>query len=68
MPPFVKLRVPIHDQRLELERLTQPRTEKARLMVGAEIVLELAGGRQSYKVTDQVGTSVAGRPRVGGTR
>jgi transposase len=51
----VKLRELTDDERAELERLARSRTEEARLVVRAKIVLGLAAGERPYQVAAKVG-------------
>jgi len=55
MAALVKLRALTPDERRELERLARSRTEEARLVVRAKIVLWLATGERPYQVADRVG-------------
>src|SRR5438067_8254978 len=55
MATLVKLRELTADERRELERLARSRTEEARLVVRARIVLGLAAGERPYQVADRVG-------------
>src|SRR5947209_7919954 len=55
MATLVKLRALTADERRELERLARSRTEEARLVVRAKIVLGLAAGERPYQVADRVG-------------
>lgn len=55
MATLVKLRKLTADERRELERLARSRTEEARLVVRAKIVLGLAAGERPYQVADRVG-------------
>ena len=55
MATLVKLRELTADERTELERLARSRTEEARLVVRAKIVLGLAAGERPYQVADRVG-------------
>jgi transposase len=55
MATLVKLRALTGDERRELERLSRSRTEEARLVVRAKIVLGLAAGERPYQVADRVG-------------
>src|SRR4051812_24076890 len=55
MATLVKLRPLTADERRELERLARSRTEEARLVVRAKIVLGLAAGERPYQVADRVG-------------
>ena len=55
MAMLVKLRKLTADERRELERLARSRTEEARLVVRAKIVLGLAAGERPYQVADRVG-------------
>jgi hypothetical protein len=52
MTTLVKLRPLTADVRTELECPAQSRTEEARLVVLARIVLGLAGGGRPYQVAD----------------
>ncbi len=64
MATFVKLRALTADERHELERLARSRTEEARLVVRAKIVLGLAAGERPYQVAERSGSG--GRPRTSG--
>src|SRR5262245_30827677 len=55
MATLVKLRSLTAEERRELERLARSRTEEARLVVRAKIVLGLAAGERPYQVADRVG-------------
>ena len=55
MATLVKLRELTVDERKELERLARSRTEEARLVIRAKIVLGLAAGERPYRVADRVG-------------
>ncbi len=55
MATLVKLRKLTTEEREELERLARSRTEEARLVVRAKIVLGLAAGARPYQVADRVG-------------
>jgi transposase len=55
MATLVKLRKLTTEEREELERLSRSRTEEARLVVRAKIVLGLAAGERPYQVADRVG-------------
>jgi transposase len=55
MATLVKLRKLTTEERAELERLARSRTEEARLVVRAKIVLGLAAGERPYRVADRVG-------------
>jgi transposase len=55
MATLVTLRALTADERRELERLARSRTEEARLVVRARIVLGLAAGERPYQVADRVG-------------
>jgi transposase len=55
MATLVKLRKLTTGEREELERLARSRTEEARLVVRAKIVLGLAAGERPYQVADRVG-------------
>ena len=55
MATLVKLRKLTTEERAELERLARSRTEEARLVVRAKIVLGLAAGERPYQVADRVG-------------
>jgi transposase len=55
MTTLVKLRKLTTGEREELERLARSRTEEARLVVRAKIVLGLAAGERPYQVADRVG-------------
>lgn len=57
MATLVKLRDLTAAERRELERLSRSRTEEARLVVRAKIVLGLAAGERPYQVADRVGVS-----------
>ena len=59
MATLVKLRALTADERAELERLARSRTEEARLVVRAKIVLGLAAGERPYQVADRVGVGRA---------
>jgi transposase len=59
MATLVKLRPLAADERRELERLARSRTEEARLVVRAKIVLGLAAGDRPYQVADRVGVGRA---------
>jgi transposase len=59
MATLVKLRKLTADERRELERLARSRTEEARLVVRAKIVLGLAAGERPYQVADRVGVGRA---------
>jgi transposase len=59
MATLVKLRALAADERRELERLARSRTEEARLVVRARIVLGLADGERPYQVADRVGVGRA---------
>jgi transposase len=59
MATLVKLRALTADERSELERLARSRTEEARLVVRAKIVLGLAAGERPYQVADRVGVGRA---------
>jgi transposase len=59
MAILVKLRALTADERKELERLARSRTEEARLVVRAKIVLGLAAGERPYQVADRVGVGRA---------
>ena len=59
MATLVKLRELTPDERRELERLARSRTEEARLVVRARIVLGLAAGERPYQVADRVGVGRA---------
>jgi transposase len=59
MTTLVKLRELTPDERRELERLARSRTEEARLVVRAKIVLGLAAGERPYQVADRVGVGRA---------
>ena len=58
MATLVKLRKLTTGERAELERLARSRTEEARLVVRAKIVLGLAAGERPYQVADRVGEGV----------
>ena len=55
----VKLRKLIGEEREELEQLARSRTEEARLVVRAKIVLGLANGERPYRVAERVGVGRA---------
>ena len=55
MATHVNLRKLTTEERTELERLARSRTEEARLVVRAKIVLGLAAGERPYQVADRVG-------------
>jgi transposase len=55
MATLVQLRELTADERRELGRLARSRTEEARLVVRAKIVLGLAAGERPYQVADRVG-------------
>ena len=55
MATLVKLRKLTPAERRELERLARSRTEEARLVQRARIVLGLAAGERPYQVADRVG-------------
>ena len=55
MATLVKLRKLTTEERTSLERLARSRTEEARLVVRAKIVLGLAAGERPYQVADRVG-------------
>jgi integrase len=59
MATLVKLRKLTTEERAELERLARSRTEEARLVVRAKIVLGLAAGERPYQVADRVGVGRA---------
>jgi transposase len=59
MATLVKLRSLTAEERKELERLARSRTEEARLVVRAKIVLGLAAGERPYQVADRVGVGRA---------
>jgi transposase len=59
MATLVKLRDLTTEERAELERLARSRTEEARLVVRAKIVLGLAAGERPYQVADRVGVGRA---------
>jgi hypothetical protein len=59
MATLVKLRELTPDERRELERLARSRTEEARLVVRAKIVLGLAAGERPYRVAERVGVGRA---------
>ena len=59
MATRVKLRELTTDERKELERLARSRTEEARLVVRAKIVLGLADGGRPCQVADRVGVGRA---------
>jgi transposase len=59
MATLVKLRKLTADERRELERLARSRTEEARLVMRARIVLGLADGERPYQVADRVGVGRA---------
>lgn len=55
MATLVKLRKLNTEERAALERLARSRTEEARLVARAKIVLGLAAGERPYQVADRVG-------------
>ena len=55
MATLVKLRELTTEERKELERLARSRTEEARLVQRARIVLGLAAGERPCQVADRVG-------------
>src|SRR5262249_51404497 len=55
MATLVKLRKLTTEERKELERLARSRTEEARLVVRAKIVLGLGAGERPYQVAARVG-------------
>jgi transposase len=55
MATLVRLRKLTSEERAELERLARSRTEEARLVARARIVLGLAAGERPYQVADRVG-------------
>jgi transposase len=59
MATLTKLRTLTADERRELERLARSRTEEARLVVRARIVLGLAAGERPYRVAERVGVGRA---------
>jgi transposase len=59
MATLVKLRALTADERRALERLARSRTEQARLVVRARIVLGLANGERPCRVADRVGVGRA---------
>jgi transposase len=59
MATLVKLRELTADEWRELERLARSRTEEARLVQRAKIVLGLAAGERPYQVADRVGVGRA---------
>lgn len=59
MATLTKLRKLTDDERAELERLARSRTEEARLVVRAKIVLGLAAGERPYRVAERVGVGRA---------
>jgi transposase len=59
MATLVKLRKLTPEERAELERLARSRTEEARLVVRAKIVLGLAAGDRPYQVAAKVGVGRA---------
>jgi len=59
MATLVKLRPLTADERKELERLARSRTEEARLVQRAKIILGLAAGERPYQVADRVGVGRA---------
>jgi transposase len=59
MATLVKLRKLTTEERTELERLARSRTEEARLVVRAKIVLGLAAGERPYRVAERVGVGRA---------
>ena len=59
MATLTKLRALTVGERTELERLARSRTEEARLVIRAKIVLGLAAGQRPYRVAEQVGVGRA---------
>ncbi len=59
MATLVTLRALTAAERRELERLARSRTEEARLVVRAKIVLGLAAGERPYQVADRLGVGRA---------
>ena len=59
MATLTKLRTLTTAERSELERLARSRTEEARLVVRAKIVLGLADGERPYRVAQRVGVGRA---------
>src|SRR5262245_23861000 len=59
MATLVKLRDLTTAERRELERRARSRTEEARLVVRAKIVLGLADGERPYRVAERVGVGRA---------
>jgi transposase len=59
MATLVKLRKLTTEERAELGRLARSRTEEARLVVRAKIVLGLAAGERPCQVADRVGVGRA---------
>jgi transposase len=59
MATLVRLRKLTTEERVELERLARSRTEEARLVVRAKIVLGLAAGERPYRVAERVGVGRA---------
>lgn len=59
MATLVKLRTLTAAERKELERLARSRTEEARLVRRAKIILGLAAGERPYQVADRVGVGRA---------
>ena len=59
MATLVTLRELTTDERRELERLARSRTEEARLVVRAKIVLRLAAGERPYQVAARIGVGRA---------
>ena len=55
MATLVRLRKLTAEERAGLERLARSRTEEARLVVRAKIVLGLANGERPYRVAERVG-------------
>jgi transposase len=59
MATLVKLRKLTAEERTELEQLARSRTEEARLVVRARIVLGLAAGERPYRVAARIGVGRA---------
>jgi transposase len=59
MATLTQLRALTADERRELERLARSRTEEARLVVRAKIVLGLADEERPYRVAERVGVGRA---------
>ena len=59
MATLVELRTLTTEERAELGRLARSRTEEARLVVRAKVVLGLAAGERPYQVADRVGVGRA---------